>query len=209
YLKNIQNVLDRASNNWGDKTAIIYDETHEQYSFHDVKIMSEKYAAILSKLGINKNDKVAIMLPNIPSFTFSWLATGIIGAVTVPLNYRYQKFDASYVIEHSESKLIITSYDRVPMLHNIRESNNLSFMIITVDEKDDQADGFLPELIEETENIFVPNYSVFNEDIMNIQYTSGTTGKPKGCMLSQYYWMNIAEKIANPSLIGINESDIT
>src|SRR5699024_11005205 len=66
-----------------------------------------------------------------------------------------------------------------------------------------------PELIEETENIFVPNYSVFNEDIMNIQYTSGTTGKPKGCMLSQYYWMNIAEKIANPSLIGINESDIT
>lgn len=53
-----------------------------------------------------------------------------------------------------------------------------------------------------------PKVKTYPETLMNIQYTSGTTGKPKGCMLSQKYWINIGEKIANPHLIGITEDDI-
>ncbi|MFD2131837.1 AMP-binding protein [Pseudogracilibacillus auburnensis] len=208
-IKNVHHLIIRAAEKWGNKTALLFDETEESFSFHEVKKNAEHMASILTKLGINTGDKVAIMLQNVPEFPFTWLASGLIGAVTVPLNYRYQTFDASYIIHHSESKVVITTAEKVEMLDMIRIKNSHEFTIITTDQAHQKADGFLKDLQQEIENKYPLQQHVYSERLMNIQYTSGTTGKPKGCMLSQFYWINIAEKIANRSLIGINENDIS
>lgn len=205
---NILNVLSFAADNWGDKTAIIFDETNEDYSFNEVKAYAEKYAVIFRKLGIQPGDKVALMLENVSAFPFSWLANGLIGATTVPLNYRYQIFDARYVLAHSESKLVVTTAEKVAILKEVRQEKDLDFLIVTIDKEHHAADHFLPQLLSDTTDPFTYDNTTYPETLMNIQYTSGTTGKPKGCMLSQKYWINIGEKIAHSSLIGITDSDI-
>lgn len=207
-LPNIHNVLHHAVVNWGDKTAMIFDETNEVYSFAEVKEHAEKYAAVFQKLGVQIGDKVALMLQNVSAFPFSWLANGLIGATTVPLNYRYQIFDARYVLAHSETKLVITTAEKVAMLEEIRQEKEHSFLIITTDEPHAAADAFLSDLLSENVDAFTSENNTYPETLMNIQYTSGTTGKPKGCMLSQKYWINIGEKIANSALIGITDEDI-
>jgi len=207
-LDNFYEVIQQAAQNWGDKTALIFDDTNEKYSFNEVKERAEHYASILTGLGIKKGDKVALMMPNISSFPFSWLGLGLIGGVTVPLNYRYQAFDAKYQINHSEAKLVITTNEKVEMLNSLRTKREASFTLITVDEENNEADGYLPNLMQKFSNTYKYDRNIFSETLMNIQYTSGTTGKPKGCMLTQKYWINIGEKIADKSLIGIHNEDI-
>lgn len=78
-LKNVKEVVDRAAKKWGDKTALIFDETKQRFSFKEVKHKVEQFAAMLKELGIKEKDKVALMLPNVPEFPFTWLATGLLG----------------------------------------------------------------------------------------------------------------------------------
>lgn len=207
-LLNFQEVLTRAATRWGGKTSLIFDETNESYTFEEVKAKAYDYATVLEKLGVKKSDKVGLMLQNVSAFPFTWLAIGLLGATAVPLNYRYQSFDAKYVIEHSEAKLIVTTAEKVAMLHQIRKDDQDSFRIMTVDEKYPNADSFLQEMLEESLHPYVYQNNTYPETLINIQYTSGTTGKPKGCMLSQKYWINIGEKISNKELIGISEKDV-
>lgn len=207
-LQTMHEVVIRAANKWGNKTALIFDDINESYTFWEIQEQVEKAAAVFEAEGIVHGDKVALMLPNIPSFTFSWLGLGLIGAVMVPMNTRYQSFDAAYIIEHSESKMVITTCDKVDMLIQVREENNLTFTILTVDQFSEQADGNYMELVKAVTPGFSSKENVFPETLVNIQYTSGTTGKPKGCMLTQKYWINIGEKISRQELIGLTESDI-
>src|SRR5690625_4959337 len=147
-LQNVHQVINRAAQKWGDKTAIIFDETEETFSFNEVKDHAEDLAALFIELGIEKQDKVALMLPNVSAFPLSWLALGLIGAVAVPLNYRYQSFDATYLLKHSESKVVLSTSEKVDMLNTIRKKNDFQFKIITTDKKNTTADGFLNELLK-------------------------------------------------------------
>lgn len=207
-LLNFHEVLMRAASRWGDKTALIFDETNESYTFNEIKEHAYDFASVFRYLGIQESDKMAIMLKNMPAFPFSWLGSSLIGATVIPLNYRYQSFDAKYVLEHSEAKLVITTVEKVDMLDSIRGSDGTSFSILTVDQEHHKADWFLGDLLNKSLNKFVYQANTYPESLLNIQYTSGTTGKPKGCMLSQKYWINIGEKLANDELIGIHDKDI-
>lgn len=199
-------VLNNAADKWPNKSALIFDSLKNEVTYLELKKLVEKMALVLKKYEINKNDKVAVMLPNILEFPVSWLGLGLIGGVIVPLNTRYQTFDAAYLLQHSEAKLVITTSEYLPMLQNIQSEYNLDYKIITVDSDEGNIDGYLPSLLSEEKGEFVKE-DIYGEDLINIQYTSGTTGKPKGCMLTQSYWINIGEKIANPEMINVNETD--
>lgn len=199
-------VLNNAADKWPDKPALIFDYPKNEITYSELKKLTEKMALVLKSYDIKKGDKVAVMLPNILEFPVSWLGLGLIGGVIVPLNTRYQKFDAAYLLEHSEAKLIITESEYMPMLRSIQKENDLDYQIITVDSDMEIANGYLPDLLAEEKGEFTKE-AIYEEDLINIQYTSGTTGKPKGCMLTQKYWINIGKKIANPKLINIDETD--
>ena len=206
-LLTIREVLSNAAIKWPDKTGLIFDVTGDSFTFTEVKEHAEQYANAFKQLGIQSGDKVALMLPNDQHFPLSWLALGLIGAVTVPMNTRYQEVDAAYIIENSESRLVVTTSAYVSMLSNVKKAHQLPIQIVTVDEPTDDADHFLADLLKTVSGEFTAESKTYPDTLMNIQYTSGTTGKPKGCMLTQKYWINIGEKIANPELIGMTEND--
>lgn len=205
---NFRAMMENAAQKWGDRYGLIFDKTGEKITFKEMYEKTGKISSVLYYLGIQKSEKVGLMLPNIPEFPLTWLSIGSIGAVMVPINYQYQSYDTTYILDHSEVRLVVTTSEKVDMLYNIRQENRLSYKIITVDSPNDLGDFYFPDIVKSISHHKFPDISVFSDSLVNIQYTSGTTGRPKGCMLSQYYWINIGLKASQESFSGIDQNDI-
>jgi feruloyl-CoA synthase len=125
--------------------------------------------------GIGKGDKVAIMSQNTPSFVFTFFGALKAGASVAPINHKLAAPEADYILSHSESKIFFFDGSLVEVAKKLATSILKICM-------DSPADGF-----EQLESIVPPASSyqpvaISASDIAEILYTSGTTGKPKGCL---------------------------
>ncbi len=134
----------------------------------------------LKELGIQKGDHVALFLPNGIEFLYTMFALGRIGAVFVSINTALKSDELSYVVEHSESKVLVTDASLYAVVKELGNSNNLETIICSGEAVDGEVVPFR-ELFLDRES---EDGSVSGEDLASIMYTSGTTGKPKGVLLS-------------------------
>lgn len=208
-VNDIYALVEQAALKWGDKTGFIFDEFDIHLTFEEIHRKTNQIANYLLKIGINKGDRVGLMIKNRPEFPLIWLALGKIGAIMIPINVFYKRFDAKYLLEHSEAKLVFTSNEFIPMLQEIIEDEHFDVEteIISIDQEEMPG---VPNLYEELKEVSFesPNVKLFPEDLMNIQYTSGTTGRPKGCMLSHSYWITMGINCLNLASPKLNETDI-
>lgn len=200
-----QTLIRRASAIWPDKPALIFDETGRSITFKEIEARTHSIACGLQRLGIQKGDHIAVMLRNIPEFPLCWLSIGKLGAVMVPMNVQYQEFDARYVLEHSRARMIITDKEFLPLIQKIKGELPILDQIVLISDESEQFPS-VQSLMKMSGDDPLPN--VFSEDLINIQYTSGTTGLPKGCMLSQNYWLNIARKIIEHPFPAVQNDDV-
>jgi crotonobetaine/carnitine-CoA ligase len=145
----------------------------------------------LLSLGVKKGDKVAILLPNCLEFPYCWLAANMIGAVMVPVNNRFVAEETKYILNHSEAKVLVTSNGFREMIAGIR--NELAFLedIINIDNSSGEGDILYRMLMDHSAGL--PPANIDEDDLAVLLYTSGTTGNPKGCMASHYYFVNLAD----------------
>ncbi|WP_410655503.1 ATP-dependent acyl-CoA ligase [Amycolatopsis sp. lyj-112] len=183
----------RAAAQWPDKTAWIFDATGERFTFADVDKRSTEFARALSGLGVTPGDRVAVMLRNQPEFPLLWLALAKIGAVLVPVNTGYREFDGAHVLRHSGARFAIAAEEFTGLLNKIAPETSLE-RVLTPAELGDVQTG-------ET------SFSTVGERPVNIQYTSGTTGAPKGCVLPNRYWTTLAISLVTESP-SVGEEDI-
>ena len=140
----------------------------------------------LAGLGVRRHDRVAVLLPNIPDFPLVWLALARLGAAMVPINANYRSHDAGHVLSDSGATLLVTTEALGP--------------------------GFEPacRLITWNRRRLRGSRRVLDrsrpEDLLNIQYTSGTTGHPKGCLLPHRYWTMLADSMVT-AFPWLSESD--
>ncbi len=136
-------------------------------------------AVVLAADGVGPGDRVALQLRNGWEYPVIWLALAQLGAVHVPVNTRYTPEEIRHVLEDSGAHLLIHADDLSIMEGIAVNTSCLSeFMARTVAEE-------IP-----------PFPAIAPHDLLNIQYTSGTTGLPKGCMLSHDYWLVLARAAA-------------
>lgn len=140
-----------------------------KYTSRDILGIISYLGRKLTSLGIKKGDKVLIYLPNSPEYLFSFLALWRIGAVAIPSNRIYTISELEYFIQDSDAKLIITDEE-------IRELSVDSYIIENLDEHVNEP------ILEATCTSW--------DDLCQLQYTSGTTGKPKGAMLTHGNWFS-------------------
>lgn len=178
----------------GDQPAANWFETGVVLSYRELDDRSDRLAAALLKRGIRKGAHVAMMLPNAPEAVISWFAIAKLGAVMIPVNTAYTGSELDFLLNQSDAQAVIIDGAYIGSLEAMSRrpdilSDDRVFVRGTTD-----APGTLDALMAETEP-FVAPWPVVSTDLASLQYTSGTTGFPKGCMLSHDYWMLLSHTV--------------
>lgn len=176
----------------GDALLGNWFEISEKMTYRELDEKSDKLASSLLALGVRKGTNVAVMLSNVPAFPISWVALGRIGAVMIPVNVGYTSEELLFVLSDSDSQFVIMDTEHVEKFERIEDQLPL------IDADRLIVHGVVPEgrsswfkLCSDGTLPFAAPSPVTRNDLLNIQYTSGTTGFPKGCMLTHDYWMLI------------------
>ena len=149
----------------------------------------DRWSAALQKLGIGPRDRIAYLSPNTHAQLESFYAVPQIGAVLVPLNYRLTADDFIYLINHSGSRMVCADRDYLGAIDSIREQLPTVEHFIALTGK---AEGWLTyEAILDTSAAEFVRPEIRETDLLTINYTSGTTSRPKGVMIThRNAWMN-------------------
>ncbi len=147
------------------------------------------------RLGVQGGEKIALLLPNCPEFLLAVFAAAEIGAVFVPINIAFSAAEVHYVVEHSEASILVTTRDLLPLVDQIRGRCPSLRQVVAL-----RGDG-PPGCLSWDEFLFrapegLPRIAVPPDEIASITYTSGTTDRPKGVMLTQYSYVLAPQKRA-------------
>ncbi|WP_353250418.1 class I adenylate-forming enzyme family protein [Salinisphaera sp. T31B1] len=174
----------------GDATAAVWFEQNVTLSYRQLDERASRLASSLMRLGVRKGCHVGVMLANTPAYPITWIALGRLGAVMVPINTAYRKDELRFVLDDADVQFFIVEQDFIAILESI-ETWPDTLVPERVIEHAGLADVYRSwdDLIEAGDAAFVVPWVVGRNDLLNLQYTSGTTGFPKGCMLNHDYWV--------------------
>jgi len=174
-------VLRGASEQFPDRVAMIFRD--QPLTFAQIESKANRMANRLIELGIQKDDKVGLMMPNLPDFAIAYYGILAAGASVVPLNVMYRPREVAYIMNDSEAKALITIEPFLPVVLEAQASvPSLKQVIAKGQEKIPNVHN-LDALLADAPDKRV-NVPVDADDTAIICYTSGTTGNPKGAMLS-------------------------
>ena len=172
--------LRRARKLHGAREAVVDRDlrlTYEQFGDR-----CDRWSAALQQLGVGKGDRVAYISPNTHSHLEGYYAVPQIGAVIVPINYRLTADDFAYLITHSGSKVVCAHPDLMPTVDRVRDQLPAGTRFVALE---GDGDGWLNYEALVAGAAATPTRPPIDErDLLAINYTSGTTSKPKGVMIT-------------------------
>ncbi|MFN0144897.1 MAG: long-chain-fatty-acid--CoA ligase [Dehalococcoidia bacterium] len=182
----INDFLRRAAKLYPTKTAIV--DGPDRFTYRQFEERVNQLAHALSSLGIKQGDRVCILSPNSHYFLESFYGTSQIGAILVPLNYRLVASDHEYIINHAGVKAVLVDYEYTKVVDDIRPNLTTVEHWIAADPRPETTtpDGWTDwdDLVAHRPKTGTPAVDIEENDIVSINYTSGTTARPKGVMLT-------------------------
>lgn len=193
FPQNVPALLDAQARENASQPLLNFFDDNDVLTYADVSELTQKLAAGFSEIGIGSGCHVAVMVDTSRTYPLTWLALARLGAVTVPVNYRYTSRELDYILRDADARFLVISAPFVSVLEDIKGGTNLSDknIIMAGDEKS-QFVSWQSLLDEGDEQLLSSIVAPELDDVMNIQYTSGTTGLPKGALLSHRYWLTFS-----------------
>lgn len=212
--------LDEITELYPKNEAIVCPEKNIRWDYREFRDRVNKVAKGLYAIGIGKGDHVAIWATNYPEWILTMFATARIGAVMVTVNTNYRNFELNYLLKQSDSMTLIMSkgtkeVDYVEMINKLcptlefsapgeLESEDFPFLKNIIYLEDEKVDGMFnfSQLYEFADYVSDFELKLAEQrtalhDVVNMQYTSGTTGFPKGVMLTHYNVVNDGKAIGD------------
>ncbi len=209
----IGEMISNLAKNYPNDNAITYTDRDYKRTWKEFNEEAERIAKNFIKMGVKKGDHVAIWATNIPEWILTMAASAKIGAILVTVNTNYKVFELEYLLRQSDTKVLVmnegfkgTSYvdivnELCPELKNSTPNDyhneSLPFLKSVVIVGENTPDGMTnfndlrADSTPEIDKIFEEMASACEpHDVINMQYTSGTTGFPKGVMLTHYNIVN-------------------
>jgi len=180
-------LLRQAANIHGDHPALTF--YGKSWSYHETKMLSDMLAASLYRVGFQKGDRLAIMLPNCPQYIFSLFAAFRLGGIAVQVNPMYVEREIEYVLNDSEAEYMVVFEAFYHRVKQVQPKTSLKRIIVIGFGGDKRplsaGDLYLEDFL--TYDNVIPEISInIAEDVALLQYTGGTTGISKGVMLTHY-----------------------
>lgn len=191
---NIFTLLEEAAAEVPDEIAWDFFEEGEKISYKELVSLVNRLSNGLLAIGVKFGTRVGVMLPNIGAMPTTWLALARIGAVMVPINTRYTLREVQYALDNSDAKYIVID-DKLLGEFDKTESvaNAFSQKIIVVGGQSSTHLIWQKLIDDSTTEVVDRPLAPQLDDVVNIQFTSGTTGLPKGCILTHRYWLTLAK----------------
>lgn len=191
-----------------NRRAIIDGDDGREFSWGEFEKNINKTGNILLNLGVKKGDRVAVYLPNSPEFLFAFWAIARIGAVIASCNIQYKGDELSHILINSKAKILIGDSTQVAqnLMGNINSKTSPSLeKVITVG---DSIEGTLSyyDLMEKASDE-LQTVECDKDDVVALYYTSGTTGRPKGAMLTHGNVI-YAGKLNGSTVLLVNDYDL-
>lgn len=201
-LKNLGLLPDMVAQQNGDRTVFFFKD--QEHSFEEFSRRSSKIASGLSNEGVEPGERVAMYIPNSIQFPETFFGIIKAGAVPVPLNLRMPSRTLSYIIEDSRAKILIaspieTSSSNPEAAKELKKSTCIEKLVLPGGEGEETID--YNRLVEESNPAFRHTNRKYNDTILQM-YTSGTTGKPKGVLLTNENLLSSVESVGSTLMIN-------
>ena len=195
---NFSELLTRAATLYGDRKALHFIDNDQQLTYSELRAQVMRLAGSFEAEGIKKGTRVGVFLPNRIEYPITWLALACVGAVMVPTNTGNTGSELDYVYNDAGISYLIADKALLPAFEAmqkrpaaLRDGN-----VVVVGDGSVGPYTAFEALMTEGDPNFVPTEQTFGNDLLNIQYTSGTTGFPKGCMQHQRYWIVLGSSLS-------------
>ncbi|WP_423410745.1 AMP-binding protein [Heyndrickxia sp. MSNUG] len=215
----IGELLEVQAKSYPDHEAVVYADRNLRMSYSEFNRLSRKAARGLMKLGVQKGENVSVWSSNTPEWVVTQFATGKMGAVLVTVNTNYRTAELEYLLRQSDSTTIILMehfkdasyiemlYEIVPELKTSEpgklESGRLPFLknVIVMGDKRFPGTFSWQDILDMADDVSEDELdrrmgTLKQSEVINMQYTSGTTGFPKGVMLTHRNIVNNAYNVA-------------
>src|SRR5215207_8553956 len=165
--------LERSAYVFPNKTAVVYGDRH--YTYKEFEERVNRLASRLREAGFEKGDRIAFLCPNTPPMLEGTFAIPAAGLVMVAINTRLSADEVEYIVGHSKSKMVFVDAELEELLEGVDEGVE----IVRIDDTGEEGDPYEDYLAEGSPE---PVESVLEdeEEMISVNYTSGTTGQPKG-----------------------------
>ncbi|MFQ5998613.1 MAG: long-chain fatty acid--CoA ligase [Candidatus Bathyarchaeia archaeon] len=180
-MRNFSGILTSHTEKMPHKEALVYGSRRITYA--ELNKDTHAFASALRQLDVCKDDRVALLLYNCPEFLVAAFAINRLGAVFVPMNYRLASDEVKFILEDSGAKVLITEHELRPTVDPILSGIQSLKAFIALDGPGDVGLKYA-EMIESHRGQEVIDAVVSESDLHRVVYTSGTTARPKGVMLS-------------------------
>lgn len=182
----VNDFLRRAAKLYPTKTAVV--DGDRRFTYAEFQARCNQLAHALISLGIRKGDRVCILSPNSHYFLESYYGVTQVGAILVPLNYRLVAADHEYILNHAGVRAVLVDYEYTGVVDEIRPQLLTVEHFIVADPRPDKItpDGWQDwdDLVAHRPPTPTPPVELQEDDLVSINYTSGTTARPKGVMLT-------------------------
>ncbi len=180
--------LQESAERFPDRPAIVYLDPPEgdpavKWTYRDLDDNSDRFAAVLGSLGVAKGDRVAYYIQNSPELIAGFYGILKAGAVPVPCNVMYQAEELSYHLNDSGSRTLLCEANLYPTAQSILEETPISNVVVAGGRVEGDVLYWEQALAEAPRPTEMPSIDV-ERDLALLPYTGGTTGIPKGAMLS-------------------------
>src|SRR5688572_20699944 len=164
-------------------------------TFGEIREQADRLAAALAALGVAQGDRVGVMLPNCPQYVVAAFAVLRLGAVVVNVNPLYTPREVLVVAKDSGMRLLVTLDQLAPVTLAVKDQTSVEHVVVTSVMEYSAAAAPCPEvegtlrladLLAGVAEPELPSVDIKHDDVAVLQYTGGTTGVPKGAMLTHY-----------------------
>lgn len=182
--RTIVDLLGEKAEQYGDRIFIVHEDQAgeiSELSYADLRIRAQNTATALRKAGLEQNDRVYVLLRNTPDYVPLWFGILSAGAIMVPGNIYLTSPELAFQLMHCRPRLIITEPSLLPAISNSAVDLSDSRIIVIDGDGNDEYTAFESLYVETS--TYQPS-DIRSDDVAEILYTSGTSARPKGVMLT-------------------------